>query len=83
MHETPRLGRGLVVVQLLGDVRAKAERLSDERLRRMLLRKLDSLRHVVDCWGAMPPRPEQVSAMLEILLGLHEESDDGSPRSAA
>ncbi len=52
MHETPRLDRGLVVVQLLGDVRAEAERRPDDWLRRTLLRKLESLRFVVDCWGA-------------------------------
>jgi hypothetical protein len=38
----------------------------------MLLRKLESLQFVVDCWGAIPPRAEQISAMLETLLKLQE-----------
>jgi hypothetical protein len=38
----------------------------------MLKRKIESLQFAVDCWGAIPPRAEQLSAMLETLLKLHE-----------
>lgn len=76
-RETTRLGRGLVVAQLLVDVRRKLEGYPDGKARRALMRKLESLQFVVDWWDAMPPRPEQVSAMLEMLLRLQEAADDG------
>jgi hypothetical protein len=71
-HETSRVGRHEVVVALLGDARRTLAATQDGKPRRMLLRKLESLQFVVDCWGAIPPRAEQVSAMLETLLKLQE-----------
>ena len=71
-HETSRVGRHEVVIALLGDVRRTLAATQDGKPRRMLLRKLESLTFVVDCWGAIPPRAEQVSAMLETLLKLQE-----------
>ena len=71
-HETERVGRGEVVAQLLADVRRTLDATREGKERRMLLRKLESLQFVVDCWGALSPRPEQVSAMLETLLALQE-----------
>ena len=71
-HETARVGRAEVVVQLLADVRRTLGATREGKARRMLLRKLESLQFVVDWWGALPPRPEQVSAMLETLLKLQE-----------
>ena len=73
-HETARTGRAEVVVQLLENVRRTLAGMAEGKARRMLLRKLESLQFVVDCWGAIPPRPEQVSAMLETLLKLQEAS---------
>jgi len=71
-RETARVGRAEVVVQLLADVRCRLEATAEGKARRMMLRKLESLQFVVDCWGAIPPRAEQVSAMLETLLKLQE-----------
>ena len=71
-HETSRVGRHEVVIALLGNVRRTLAATQDGKPRRMLLRKLESLTFVVDCWGAIPPRAEQVSAMLETLLKLQE-----------
>jgi hypothetical protein len=74
-RETRPIDRGLMVVHLLLDVKRAVEGLPDSRIRRTLRRKVESLQFVVDWWDAMPPRPEQVSAMLEVLLGLQEESN--------
>jgi hypothetical protein len=71
-HETARVGRAEVVMQLLADVRRTLDATREGKARRMLDRKLESLQFVVDWWGALPPRPEQVSAMLETLLKLQE-----------
>jgi hypothetical protein len=71
-RETSRVGRHDVVRSLLGDVRRSLASTRDGKPRRMLLRKLESLQFVVACWGAIPPRAEQVSAMLETLLKLQE-----------
>lgn len=79
-HETARVGRAEVVVQLLSDVRRTLDATREGKARRMLLRKLESLQFVVDWWGALPPRPEQVSAMLETLLKLQEAAiEAGAP----
>jgi len=75
-RETSRVGRREVVVQLLADVRRTLEGTAEGKARRKLLRKLESLQFVVDCWGAIPPRSEQVSAMLETLLKLQEAAVD-------
>jgi 3-methyladenine DNA glycosylase/8-oxoguanine DNA glycosylase len=79
-RETARVGRAEVVVQLLADVRRTLDASRDEKARRMLLRKLESLQFVVDWWGALPPRPEQVSAMLETLLKLQEAAIEARAR---
>ncbi len=71
-RETARVGRAEVVVGLLEDIRRTLGATPEGKARRMLLRKLESLQFVVDCWGAIPPRSEQVSAMLETLLKLQE-----------
>lgn len=71
-HETSRVGRHEVVTAILGEVRHTLAETQDGKPRRMLLRKLESLQFVVDCWGAIPPRAEQISAMLETLLKLQE-----------
>jgi hypothetical protein len=71
-RETSRVGRHEVVLALLGAVRRTLASTRDGKPRRMLLRKLESLQFVVDCWGAIPPRAEQISAMLETLLKLQE-----------
>lgn len=76
-RETHRLGRGLVVTHLITDIGDKLRAQPDSKARRALMRKLESLAFVVQCWGAMPPRPEQVSAMLEMLLRVKEATDDG------
>ena len=62
-------------MQLLGDARSNVERQPDALLRHTLLRKIDKIQFVVDCWGAMPPHPEQISAMLEMILGLHDATE--------
>lgn len=71
-HETARIGRREVVMQLLADVSRTLAVTPEGKARRMMLRKLESLQFVVDCWGAIPPRSEQVTAMLETLLKLQE-----------
>jgi hypothetical protein len=71
-HETARVGHAALVVQLLADVSRTLAEAPDGKARRMMLRKLESLQFVVDCWGAIPPRAEQVAAMLETLLKLQE-----------
>jgi hypothetical protein len=76
-RETTRLGPAEVVMQLLLRLRSKVEQQPESTERRALTRKLESFQFVVDCWEAMPPRPEQVSAMLEMLLKLQEASQDG------
>jgi hypothetical protein len=82
-RETRPIDRGLMVAHLLVDVKRAVQALPDSRIRRTLQRKVESLQFVVDWWDAMPPRPEQVSAMLDVLLGLHEESlDRAAPASA-
>jgi len=80
-HETARVGRGEVVVQLLGDVRRTLASTPEGKARRMLLRKLESLQFAVDYWGAIPPRAEQVSAMLETLLKLQEAAAEAQALS--
>jgi len=71
-RETSRVGRFEVIVQLLGDVHRTIEGMPEGKARRMLKRKVESLQFAVDCWGAIPPRAEQLSAMLETLLKLQE-----------
>ena len=71
-HETSRVGRFEVVVQLLGDVHRTLEAMPDGKARRMLKRKVETFHFAVDCWGAIPPRAEQLKAMLETLLQLQE-----------
>ena len=71
-RETARLPRRQIVFQLLLQIRERLERAPSDKITRTLERKLESLRYVVDCWNAMPPSPEQVSAMLEVLVGLDE-----------
>ena len=70
--ETTRLPRRQIVSHLLAQVRERLDRTPSDRVTRTLERKLESLRYVVDCWNAMPPSTEQVSAMLEVLVGLQE-----------
>jgi hypothetical protein len=79
-RETARVGRAAVVVHLLADIRSTLDASRDDKARRMLLRKLESLQFVVDWWGALPPRPEQVSAMLETLLKLQEAAIEARAR---
>lgn len=73
--ETKRLDRRRVVLALLAEVRAKLAVQPDGRGRRDLAQKLESLQFAVDRWDVFAPRPEQVSAMLEMLLRLQESSD--------
>jgi len=75
-HETSRVGRFDVIKQLLGDVHRTLEDMPDGKARRMLKRKVESLQFAVDCWGAIPPRAEQLSAMLETLLKVQEEATE-------
>ncbi len=77
-HETSRVGRFEVVVQLLADVQRTLEGVAEGKARRMLKRKVESLQFAVDCWGAIPPRAEQLSAMLETLLKLQEAVAEAS-----
>ncbi|MDB5217652.1 MAG: hypothetical protein JWO86_5579 [Myxococcaceae bacterium] len=77
-RETQQFGRGRVIVHLLADIRAKLAPLPQGKLRRALTNKLESLQYVVDAWAALIPAPEQVSAMLEVLLALQETADDAS-----
>jgi hypothetical protein len=74
-RETLEVGRGQVIVHLLADIRAKVTPLPRGKSRRALTSKLESLQLAVDAWDAIPPRPEQVSAMLEVLLALQEAAE--------
>ena len=71
-RETARLPRRQVVSHLLVQIREKLDRAPEGRVTRTLERKLESLQFVVGNWNAMPPSPEQVSAMLEVLVALQE-----------
>jgi hypothetical protein len=75
-RETRPTGRAPIVKELLLEVAQKIDAQPDGKARRALTRKLQSLQFVVDCWGAMPPREEQISAMLEMLLALQEATTD-------
>jgi hypothetical protein len=77
-RETKQLGRGGVVVHLLADIRCAVAPLPQGKQRRALTSKLDSLQFVVDAWAALPPRPEQVSAMLDVLLRVQEAAEDAA-----
>ncbi len=79
-RETQQFGRGLVIAHLLVDIRGKLAPLAAGTQRRALTNKLESLQYVVDAWTALAPAPEQVSAMLEVLLALQEAAEDaGAP----
>lgn len=75
-HETSRVGHGAVVAQLLSDVRRTLDAAPPGKARRMLMPKLEALQFAVDCWPAIPPRAEQLSAMLEALLKLQEAASE-------
>lgn len=75
-RETKEFGRGRVIVHLLADIRSAVALLPEGKQRRTLTNKLESLRFVVDSWAGLPPRPEQVSAMLEVLLAVQEAAAD-------
>ena len=75
-RETKEFGRGRVIVHLLADLRRALAPLPQGKQRRALMSKLESLQFVVDSWAALPPAPEQVSAMLEVLLRLQEAAED-------
>jgi hypothetical protein len=77
-RETQQFGRGRVIVHLLADIRTKLGPLPQGKQRRALTNKLESLQYVVDAWAALVPTPEQVSAMLEVLLALQETADDAT-----
>jgi len=80
MSETRRLDRRLTVIQLLRDLRGKADKRREGALRRDLLQKLESLQSAVNRWQLFAPRPEQISAMLETLL-LLDDTCDSRPTS--
>lgn len=72
--ETQRIARGPLIVQLVEDLRIKLSRVAAGTAQRALLTKLETLAHAVERWRAFPPTEEQSGAMLDMLLGLEEQS---------
>ena len=60
------------------DIRRAIAPLPEGKQRRALTNKLDRFQFVVDSWATFPPRPEQVSAMLEVLLTVQDAAADAA-----
>jgi hypothetical protein len=74
-RQTRRIDRRGAVLDLLNSVRAKVERSAQGVARRDNLGKLESLQTAVQRWDLCPPRPEQISAVFELLISLHEATE--------
>lgn len=70
-RETLRVDRRFAVLNLLVAVREQVERTPLGRVRREKLGKLESLHAAVRRWELCPPQPEQLSAVLDLLVNLH------------
>lgn len=77
-RETRRIDRRGAVLDLLHSVRAKVESEPPGVARRGNLGKLESLQTAVQRWDLCPPRPEQLSAVFELLIGLQEATETSS-----
>jgi hypothetical protein len=75
-RETLRVDRRGAVISLLRTVREKVERSPLGRARRDKLGKLESLHEAVRRWELCPPQPEQLSAVFELLISLHEATEN-------
>jgi len=73
-RETLRVDRRISVLNLLRTVRGNLERSPLGRTRRDNLGKLESLHAAVRRWELCPPQPEQLSAVFDLLINLHEAS---------
>jgi hypothetical protein len=78
-RQTRRVDRRGAVLDLLQAVRAKVELSPVGVARRDNLGKLESLHAAVRRWDLCPPRPEQISAVFELLISLHESSEGDPP----
>lgn len=74
-RQTRRVDRRGAVLDLLENVRAKVERSPQGVARRDNLGKLETLQTAVQRWDLCPPRPEQLSAVFELLIGLHDATE--------
>jgi hypothetical protein len=75
-RETRRVDRRGAVLDLLHNVRAKVERASRGTAQRDALGKLETLQTAVQRWDLCPPRPEQLSAVFELLIALYETTEN-------
>jgi hypothetical protein len=74
-RQTRRIDRRGAVLDLLLNVRERVERSPQGVSRRDNLGKLETLHTAVQRWDLYPPRPEQLSAVFELLISLHESTE--------